>query len=106
MPMRYAIVINLDYDSHPYESCKALWEEIRAGMLRAGFRQEGRLFTTGMPESEACDTAITVIDALEEHRDFYDKRVYLYLKEFYGFRLDCTVNLLLPPTDSIEVEEA
>jgi hypothetical protein len=103
--MRYGIVINLDYNSHSYEACKTLWEDIRKGMIEAGFRQEGRLFTTDMDEEEACGSAIRVIEAIEGHTSYYDKRVYSFLKEFYGVRMECTVNLMLPPADSIEVEE-
>ena len=101
--MRYAIVINLDYDSHPYDNCKLLWDEIKDKMIQAGFRGEGRIFTVNLPEREACDLARSIIEAMEEHQDFHAKRVFRYIKDFYGFDTAHTTNLLVPPTDDIKV---
>ena len=101
--MRYAIVINLDYASYPYESCRLLWEEIKDKMVQAGFRVEGRIFTIELSENQAGRLAREVINSLEEHQDFHNKRVYRYIKDFYGFDLAHTTNLLLPPAEHIEV---
>jgi hypothetical protein len=106
MTMRHAIVINLDYGTHPYEQCHALWGQISEKMTGAGFRHEGRLFTIGLPRKEAYGLARNVIDQMEEDRDYYEKEIHIYLKEFYGFDLEDSVNLMLPPTDSIKLDES
>ena len=103
--MRYAIVINLDYASHPEDSCREVWREIRDRMQQAGFRCDGRIFTIETSEDEACSLARNIMDDIEFNVDFDDKRVFLYLKDFYGFDMACTSNLLLPPTAAIELDE-
>lgn len=103
--MRYAIVINLDYASHHEDSCREIWQEIRNRMQEAGFRCDGRIFTIDTNEDEACSLARNVIDEIEAHLDFHEKRVFYYLKDFYGFDMACTTNLLLPPATAIELDE-
>lgn len=103
--MHYAVVINLDYATHPEESCKALWQEIRQRMMEAGFHCDGRIFTICRDEDEASQLARDVIENIEQHKDYYDKRIFLYIKEFYGFDMACTTNLLLPADDSIFLED-
>jgi hypothetical protein len=103
--MHYAIIINLDYASHPEESCKAVWQEIRLRMLEAGFRCDGRSFTICRDEDEACQLARDVIESIEQHMDYHDKRIFLYIKEFYGFDMAGTTNLLLPADNSIFLED-
>ncbi|WP_184198823.1 hypothetical protein [Chitinimonas taiwanensis] len=39
-----AVVINLDYLSLPYDTCRMLWLIIERTMLEAGFELEGRVF--------------------------------------------------------------
>lgn len=105
--VRYAVVVNLDYETHPAEQCRLLWDEIESHMVAAGFRCDGRIFTIDLPEAEAAQRARAVIESLEmPHRDFYHKRIYNYLRDFYGFDLACTTNLMLPPADQIEIEES
>lgn len=101
--MYYAIVINLDYDTHSAESCKELWNVIRDHMLASGFRCDGRTFTIEAREEEATNLARKVIDDIESHMDYHNKRIFLYLKEFYGFDMACTTNLLLPPDNAIKL---
>lgn len=101
--MRYAIVINLDYTSHPYESVHLLWGEIREALIAVGFRQEGRLFTINLPAALARHLATQVIENLESHLPFERKHVYAYIREFYGFELGHATNLLLPASEGIEV---
>ena len=101
--MRYAIVINLDYASHPEQSCRDVWQEIRNRMQLAGFRCDGRIFSIETNEEEACGLARNVIDEIESHMDFHE--VFLYLKDFYGFDMASTSNLLLPPATAIELAE-
>jgi hypothetical protein len=103
--MRYAIVINLDYDSNPAEMCRVVWQTIRQRMMEAGFRFEGRLFTAEMPRQQACDVARQVIEGLDNEPIAGDTSVFSYIKEFYGYDQTDVVNLLLPPTDNIEIQE-
>jgi hypothetical protein len=83
-----------------------LWGQISEKMTTAGFRHEGRLFTIGLPRKEAYSLARDVIDEMEDDRDFYEKEIHLYLKDFYGFDLEDSVNLMLPPSDSIKLHES
>lgn len=104
--MRYAIVINLDYDTNPAEQCRAVWRLLHGRMVEAGFRSEGRLFTTELGSAEACTRARKVVEELDRDPFLTGAGAYSYLKEFYGYDHTETVNLLLPPRDRIELEEA
>lgn len=102
--MRYGIMINLDYDSYPYDDCRDIWNQIRNSMVEAGFRIEGRLFTIAVSGEEACKLAKAVLD--EVNQDMLpNKDLYVFLKEFYGYDHTATVNLLLPPAEGLEVLE-
>lgn len=103
--MRYAIVINLDYDTNAEQECKYVWQRLRDAMIEAGFRMEGRLFTTELDEASACSTARDVVEAMDGDPLIGGIGMYSYLKEFYGYDHTRTVNLLVPPTDNIELEE-
>lgn len=102
--MRYGIMINLDYESYSYEECRELWQSIRNGMVEAGFRIEGRLFTTAENAETACALAKAVLDRINE-QDFQERDIYDCLKEFYGYDHSNTTNLLLPPAAGLEVIE-
>lgn len=104
--MRYAIVINLDYDSNPAMDCHRAWDMIRTQMQAAGFRLEGRLFTTELASEDACAAARVVMNGLDEHPALAPGGVFTFLKEFYGYDHSHSVNLLLPPSDNIELIEA
>jgi len=97
-------MINLDYDTNPYEECRDIWRAIRDGMVEAGFRIEGRLFTISMSIEDASNLARSVIDkvnqSLHEGQD-----IFTYLKEFYGYDHSQTVNLLLPSPDNFDLQE-
>lgn len=101
--MRYGIVINLDYESHPYEMVMNLFRQIRAGMLASGFRQDGRMFTTVLPPRQACDLARRIIDDLDGNRPPGTEPIHRYIKEFFGVELTGATNLMLPSTDEISV---
>lgn len=103
--MRYGIVINLDYQSHPYESVKLVFDEISRRMVEAGFQIDGRVFTANMGGHEACALARNVVDALEQVGAEPYSHVYSFIKEFYGFDYERAVNLLVPGTDDIGVVE-
>jgi hypothetical protein len=102
--MRYAIIINLDYVSHSEDACQILWTDIRERMINAGFRCENRIFTIESDEDTACKLARDVIESIEEYKEYQDKRIHRYLKDFYGFDMACTTNLLVPPADDIQVK--
>ncbi|NIR28494.1 MAG: hypothetical protein GWN84_04040 [Gammaproteobacteria bacterium] len=102
---RYAVVINLDYERYPDRQCSLLWREIEVRMVAAGFRCDGRIFTIDRPADEACRLAREAIESVEAHLDFHRRRIYNYLREFYGFDLACATDLTLPPAEGIELEE-
>lgn len=100
--MRYGIAINFDYENHPYETVRRIFAEVQDAMLSHGFRQDGRVFTIELPAREACELARQVVEEVEAANA---TETYSYIKEFYGFDFSEPVNLLLPPTDDIRVEE-
>lgn len=102
--MRYGIMINLDYDTNPYEECRQIWQAIRNAMVEAGFRIEGRLFTIQMSVEEASALARSVIDNVN-HSVILEHDIYTFMKEFYGYDHSYTVNLLLPPTENFDLQE-
>jgi hypothetical protein len=101
--MGYAIVINLDYDNNSDEACQEIWDVIKLGMLEAGFRLDSRVFTINRENKEAANLARSVIEGIESHLDFDKKHVFRYLKDFYGYDMIHTSNLLVPDSDEIEV---
>ncbi len=103
--MTYAVVVNLDHENHAPDLVREMWDVVKQRMLEAGFHRAGRRFTIDLPEQEACDVARTVMDAIELDAKFQNKRIYDYLKDFYGYDLDSVTNLLMPPADSFEVKE-
>ena len=72
-------------------------------MLDVGFRPDGRLFTIALPGPEARALARRVVEKAAEQGGYGE--AYGYVKEFYGFDFDQSVNLLLPPIGGIGVEE-
>jgi hypothetical protein len=103
--MSYAIVINLDYENNQEDLCQEIWDEIKNRMLAAGFRLDNRVFMIKLEQKAACDLARSVIEGLESHLEFHKKHVFRYLKDFYGYDMEHTRNLLVPDTDEIEVSE-
>lgn len=103
--MRYAIVINLDYDAHSTPECHRLWTQIKQRMLDADFRPEGRLFTIDLPSEEAGALARGIINEIGAELEQDGQDLFTYLKEFYGYDHTETVNLLLPPATNISLDE-
>lgn len=101
--MGYAIVINLDYENNTKEVCQEIWDVIKLGMLEAGFRLDSRVFVINREPKEAAKLARGVIEGIESHLDFDKKHVFRYLKDFYGYDMTHTRNLLVPGSDEIEV---
>lgn len=102
--MSYAIVINLDYESNPEEICHEIWREVKTRMVEAGFHIDNRVFIINRDQETACRLARQVIEGLEEHLEFHRKHIYRYLKDFYGYDMEHTTNLLVPSTSAIEVQ--
>lgn len=103
--MRYGIVINLDYETSSRDVVIKLYDEIKEGMLRHGFRPDGRLFTINLPGEEACALARQVIEDLAAYKEYNNEHVYSHIKDFYGFDISNVTNLLLPPSGDISVTE-
>jgi hypothetical protein len=103
--MTYAVVIDLDHEHDSYENCRQLWGKIQSGMIKAGFRLDGRRFVINLPDHEAAELARAVIEGIEYDRDFCDKRIYNHLRNFYGYDVASAQNLMLPPASSIQVRE-
>ena len=104
--MSYVIVINLNYDTQPADVCAEIWALIKAKMLSAGFRIDSRRFNINLPEEEACKFARKVIEDIEKnHLDYHHEKLHLYLRDFYGYDMAKTTNLLLPELTKISVED-
>ena len=103
--MPYAIVVNLDYETHPEHIVQELWNMIKVQMMEAGFSRAGRRFTIELPEDEATALARKVMQEIRIHAKFHHKNIYDYLKDFYGYDLSEVTNLLMPPVENIEVED-
>lgn len=101
--MTYVIVINLDYDNNDEDYCHELWQHISTGMLEAGFHCDGRNFSINATQEEAVRQAREVLASLENMLSFEKKDIYQVMKQCYGYHMDTVTNLLLPPSDSIEV---
>jgi len=102
--MTYAIVINLDYDSHTDKTCHDVWELVKNALLTAGFHCDGRTFSINLEEAEAIALARDSISHLEDSLSYKRQHLYGYMKDFYGYSMDGVTNLLLPPTTDIVVE--
>lgn len=103
--MRYGIVINLDYENHPYKTVKGIYQAIEERLVAAGFRKDGRLFTIEADAAHSCDLARSTIEKLADTLALSGSDLYLYVREFYGFELSKATNLLLPSSDDIGVLE-
>ena len=104
--MAYAIVINLDRENNPEDVCDELWKFIKESMLCAGFLYIRDTFTTNLPEQEACELARHTIESIESHLEYYNRHLHRFLKDFYGFDIAATTNLLTPATEKINLQEA
>lgn len=99
--MSYAVVVNLDYENNSEDACQEIWDEIKKAMINAGFRLDNRVFIINRDTKEACELARNVIEGMEAHLEFDKKRVFLYLKDFYGYSMENTTNLLVPSSEDI-----
>lgn len=99
--MSCAIVINLDYENNPEQVCQEIWDRIKKNMIDAGFRLDNRVFIINRPQQESCKLAREAVESIESHLDFDKKHVFRYLKDFYGYDMDHTMNLLVPSNENI-----
>ena len=97
------IVINLDYEHNPAELCNLLWDEIQSGMMEKGFKFDGRMFTIDLELEAGRNLAQSVIESIEDHLDYHERRMHKYIKDFFGFSYSNMVNMLTPPLEQIEV---
>jgi len=102
--MAYAIVINLDRENNPDVVCDELWDVIRDSMLTVGFFYIRNTFTINFPEQEACELARNTIESIEAHLEYYNRHLHRYLKDFYGFDIAATTNLLTPAKEKISLK--
>ena len=103
--MAYAIVINLDRNNNPEEVCGELWSLIKESMLNAGFFYIRNTFTINLPSQQACELAQQTIAMIEAHLKYYNRHLYQYIKDFYGFDIAATTNLLTPVTKKRTLHE-
>ena len=103
--MGYAIVLNLNYENYPHKRCRLIWEAIKASMQKHGFRKDGRTFTIRAASGEASALARHVVEDLALVLNNNGINLYAHIKDFYGYELAHATNLLVPPTDSIQVNE-
>lgn len=101
--MAYVVTINIDHENHPAKACAEVWEAIEAGMLRAGFHSDGRKFTINLSEQAAVALARRTMMDIESSLERIHRPVNQYLKDFYGYDMECVTNLMLPPVETIEV---
>jgi len=103
--MAYAIVINLDRENNPEPVCDELWNVIKESMLNDGFLYIRNTFTINLPAQEACELARLTIESIEAHLEYYNRHLHRYIKDFYGFDIATTTNLLTPATEKISLQE-
>ncbi len=103
MPTKTGIVINLDYEHSPQDLCESLWGQICLVLQANGFTYSGRLFLHEREPEYALPLARSLVESLEIHLEFHERRFHRYLKEFYGFGYKNISNLLMPCPRDIEV---
>ena len=103
--MAYAIVINLDRNNYPVSVCTELWNIIKESMEKAGFLYIRNTFTINLTPEEACELARQTIEDIESHLEYCNRHLHRYIKDFYGFDIAATTNLLTPATEKIALHE-
>jgi hypothetical protein len=102
-PVRYAIVINMDYAHYPHSRMAALFRRICNVMKHHGFRLDGRIFTIAQSPEKAGTMARRALDEVDA--GLGGESLYACLREFYGFELGAVSNLLRPDNAGLCVEE-
>lgn len=103
MSTKTGVVINLDYEHSPQDLCAVLWEKICSTLQANGFLYSGRLFLHERAPEYALPLARSLVEALEKHLEFHDRKFHRTIKEFYGFGYQNITGLLTPCARDIEV---
>lgn len=103
MPTKTGVVINLDYEHSPHDQCEALWDKICRILQANGFVYSGRLFLHQNAPEYALPLARSLVESLERHLEFHDRKFHRHIKEFYGFGHNGITSLLTPCVHDIEV---
>ncbi|MDY6978411.1 MAG: hypothetical protein SV201_00905 [Pseudomonadota bacterium] len=101
--MHYTIEFDLDYGNQPESELHDIRNLVRARLLSAGFRSDGRRFTIKRPPAQARELARQTIEQLAKHLATRDQDLYHYVRDFYGYPTTCAENLLVASPDAIEV---
>ena len=92
--MKYAIIINIDYENNDQMICRRFWEEFEREMKKAGFVKHKRLFVTTLDWEAACRQAQGVVAEVEKILANEDIVVFDLIKEFYCFEFNRMNDLL------------
>ena len=103
MSTKTGVVINLDYEHSPQDICEVLWEKICQTLQANSFLYSGRMFLHEREPEYALPLARALVESLEKHLEFHDRKFHRYIKEFYGFGYEKIISLLTPCARDIEV---
>lgn len=102
MSSKTAIIINIDHEHTPPELCEALWGAICQVLQANGFLYSARLFLHEREPEYALPFAHALVESLELHLDYPERRFHRHIKEFYGFGYNNISNLLTTRAPDIE----
>ena len=102
--MHYTIEFELDYGNQPEAELQVIWNLVRARLLSAGFRSDGRRFTIKRPSAQARKLARRTIEQVAKRLASQGQDLYPYIRDFYGYPTTCAENLLVASPDAIEVQ--
>jgi hypothetical protein len=103
--MAYTVIINIDHANHSFQFCEELWARIADAMTVAGFHHDGRSFSINLPENEARQLARDTMEQLNHELEHHQHHIHRYLTDFYGYDPAYVTNFLLPPQDTMEIQE-
>ena len=101
--IKTGVVINIDYEHSPHDQCESLLDKICRVLQANGFTYSGRLFLHDREPEFALPLARALVESLEKHLEFPDRKFHRLIKEFYGFGYDNITSLLTPCSRDIEV---
>ena len=101
--LKTGVVINLNYEHSPHGQCELLLDKVCQILQVNGFVYSGRLFLHDREPEFALPLARSLVESLEQHLDFHDRKFHRYIKEFYGFGYHNIFNLLTSCPRDIEV---
>ena len=101
--MKSAVIINLDYEHHSVQVCRAVWDEIVLRMESAGFSRHYRVFLADMDGETATAKAKQVVAEVEDVLAPEGILVFDVIREFYWFEYRQINDLLAPANEIPEV---